>query len=271
MAALPPPSAKPIKALYIGDSGAGKTGSLISLARAGYNLRIADFDAGGEIISQMLYGEKEAWDRVDIETCTDDYEFSPVFGIAAKRGTATAPAGFAKGMKVLTDWPKLGKPTTWGIRDIVVVDSLTKLGKCAMNHVMALNNKLGQQPSQPNWGQAMDLQENVCALLFSDSIQCNVIVTAHITFVAPEGEAVPKAYPSALGNKLPPKIGQYFNSTLYVRKEGKLRFIYTNDVGLIACKTPAPDKVKEKYPIATGLADYFRDLHGPLPDLTPQG
>ena len=36
----------PIKLLYIGDSGSGKTGSLASLVKDGYKIRILDYDSG---------------------------------------------------------------------------------------------------------------------------------------------------------------------------------------------------------------------------------
>jgi hypothetical protein len=36
------------KILLLGDSGSGKTGSLVSLALAGYSIKIIDFDAQAE-------------------------------------------------------------------------------------------------------------------------------------------------------------------------------------------------------------------------------
>ena len=42
------------KLLLVGDSGSGKTSSLASLANAGYNLRILDFDDGLAILPEYL-------------------------------------------------------------------------------------------------------------------------------------------------------------------------------------------------------------------------
>ena len=39
-------SRKYVKLLYLGDSGTGKTGSLVSLVQAGYKLRVIDLDDG---------------------------------------------------------------------------------------------------------------------------------------------------------------------------------------------------------------------------------
>ena len=45
--------------LYLGNSGAGKTGSLVSLVEAGYNLRILDMDNGVGILKQFILNQLE--------------------------------------------------------------------------------------------------------------------------------------------------------------------------------------------------------------------
>ena len=42
-----------IKALFMGHSGAGKTGALAALAAAGYNVRVLDLDKGVEILAGL--------------------------------------------------------------------------------------------------------------------------------------------------------------------------------------------------------------------------
>lgn len=176
--------------------------------------------------------------------------------------------GFKGIASVLTSWPGQGKPNEWGPDTVLVLDTITSLGRWIMNHVLSLNARLGQAPQLQDWGMAMSLQEDLIAMLCSESIKCHVLVLAHIAYAQPEGELMTKGYPSALGNKLPPKIGQYFNSTLYMKsvRQGTVtkRMIYTDTVGMIECKTSAPGQVKKEYPIETGLADYFADLgHSP--------
>lgn len=250
------------KMLLIGNSGLGKTGALVSLAKAGYNLRVADTDSGTEILYQLLRDDPSALARVDVETHTDKY--GDVGGALRAKAPLTGFSGIAK---VLTNWPGLGSPSQWTSSDVLVLDSLTLLGKFIMNHVLNVKGKLitGEPPSQPDWGAAMDLQENILAGLFG--LPCHVIVTAHLVNITPEGEVVPQFFPSALGNKLPQKVGRYFNSTLAVTMEGagnaKRRVIHTKNPQM-GCKTPAPGLVKDSYPLETGLADYFKDLFGPL-------
>lgn len=266
------PAAGAAKILMIGNNGAGKTGSLVPLAKAGYKIRLLDFDTGFEILMQLLREEKAknpglAID-VDVESFSDPYHSQPGTG-ALRPKDAIA---FTKAMQTLANWPKYGSPVTWTTDTILVIDSLTFMGKAAMNHVFKMKGKLASldakdlHPSQPDWGDAMGLQENFLAML--GSLKCHVIVMSHITFVTPDGEVAQQGFPSALGSKLPPKVGSYFNSTLYVTQEGaganKRRVIQTKSSGLIQTKTPAPGKVKDSYPIETGMADYFKDLYGPL-------
>ena len=46
-------SAEYTKLMLVGDSGSGKTTALASLANAGYNLRILDFDDGLSILQSF--------------------------------------------------------------------------------------------------------------------------------------------------------------------------------------------------------------------------
>ena len=48
-----------VKMLFIGPSGAGKTGALASLASAGYNLRILDMDNGLDVLANVLNDPKK--------------------------------------------------------------------------------------------------------------------------------------------------------------------------------------------------------------------
>jgi hypothetical protein len=260
--------------LLIGNNGAGKSGALASLALAGYKLRIVDCDNGTEILRNILTPTKdrklytkhtdaelnEARARIDVETCQDTYA-----GAAGNPLPKLPLTGFSRACKVLDAWPGLGKPSEWDQDTILVLDSLTLLGKYIMNHVLSINMHLGKAPQLQHWGAAMDQQETLMAMLTGPSIKCHVIVMAHVTFITEEGDIAKQGYPSALGSKLPPKIGSYFNSTLHVDKtpQGD-KIIRTQTKSLINCKTSAPGKVPATLPLETGLADYFEALHGKL-------
>ena len=62
-------SAEYTKLMLVGDSGSGKTTALASLANAGYNLRILDFDDGLSILPEFL--NKDAVKNVSFVTCKD--------------------------------------------------------------------------------------------------------------------------------------------------------------------------------------------------------
>lgn len=238
------------KILLIGDSGTGKTGALASLAKAGFNLRILDFDNGLDILASLLRDDKAALERVTYETCTDQ------FVAKANKLVPVKSTAWPKAVAALTDWPGLGSPSTWTTNDVLVIDSLTLAGQAAMRFILSMNGRLGGRREQSDWFDAQNLQEDLCALLYSDAVSCNVIVTAHVTYIdRPDGSSA--GYPSALGKALPPKIGRYFNAMLLVKRQGTRRQIVTQAPGLIDIKTPNP-KIPAVFPIETGLADYFK-------------
>jgi len=265
--------------MLIGNNGTGKSGALASLALAGYKLRIIDSDNGTEILKNVLtpspgrklytqFTDKEldaARARIDVESAQDTY-----VNVGGKPMAKVPLRGFARTCELLDNWPGLGKPNTWGPDTVLVLDSLTLNGKFIMNHVMNLNLKLGQQPSQPNWGTAQQLQEELMQMLTGAGMRCHVIVTAHISFQTEDGAISAQGFPSALGKALPPRIGSYFNSLLHADKDvaGK-KIIRTITKDIINCKTSAPGKVKDTYPLETGLADYFAAVYGPLKVETP--
>lgn len=265
-------NAKAIHALCIGNNGSGKTGALAGLAAAGYNLRVLDYEGGFEILAQLLAGNDAALARVDVESFIDPYWSQP--GTGALR--AKDSVAFPKSMQTLAKWGEYGSPTTWGLDTILVIDTLTSMGRAAMNHVFKMKGKLASlsekdlHPSQPDWGDAMGLQENLLAML--SGLPCHVIVNSHVTFLTPDGEAAQQGFPSALGSKLPPKVGGYFNHMLYFTKQGtgpnKQRGVQTKSASLVETKTSAPGKVKDFYPLDPakplegGLRGYFADVLG---------
>jgi len=253
-------SSQTTKMLLIGNSGAGKTGALASLADAGYNLRILDLDNGIDVLANMLRDKPEAMDRVEFETVTDQM---------VNRGGRLVPKSatvWQRCAKLLDNWKTetadLGPITTWTTKDVLVIDSLTFISMAALNFVLSMDAKLGQRPQLQHWGDAQTLIEGLLGMLYDDGVKCNVIVTSHITFLGDEGNMT--GYPSTIGKALPPKVGRYFNNTLVVKSQGQgsniRRKIVTAPTGLIESKNSSPSKVKPDYPLETGLADFFKDL-----------
>ena len=64
------------------------------------------------------------------------------------------------------------------------------------------------------------MQEGMLEMLYSDAVKCNVVITSHITFGEDTANpGIQRGFPSALGTKLPPKVGSYFNSIVAVEKQ----------------------------------------------------
>lgn len=264
-------SGKTTKLLFIGDSGAGKSGALASLAQAGYNLRIIDLDNGLDVLRDLLhpttgsYGP-DAYKRVAFETITD-----PMKNVNGKLIPKSATV-WQRTAKLLDNWStetdKFGPITTWGSNDILVIDSLTMLSTAALNFELSMNARLGQKPHQSDWYGGQQYIESLLQMLYDAGVQCNVIVISHITFIGEDNGPV-KGYPNTLGKALPPKVGRYFNTILMARSTGSgpnvKRKILANTSGVIELKNTAPSKVKAEYSLETGLADYFRDIRGSDP------
>ncbi len=274
-------SSQTTKMLLIGDSGAGKSGALASLASAGYNLRIIDVDNGLDVLANYLKDPSsgyrpDALDRVQYETITD-----PMRTVGGKLIPVRATV-WSRTVELLNDWsPKttikwpekaeandtaeLGPISSWGIQDVLVIDSLTMMAKAAMNFVLAMNARLGQQAHQSDWYQGQQLLESLLEKLYDVNIRCNVVINCHITYIGEEN-GPQRGYPSSLGRALSPRIGRYFNSILMAKTVGSgagaKHKILTSSTPMVELKNTAPLKVKGEYELGNGLAEYFRDVRG---------
>ena len=299
-------SANAIKLLVVGDTGAGKTVALATLANAGFRLFIQDYDNGLDALRHFVKPEfhKQVFFKTFIDPLSD-----------AQGRIAGIPSAATNGFKALDAWlepleaddpvpdgalnvttppalpgakpgvalkrvANMGGVKQWGPQDVLVIDSLTFLGKACMNHVLALNGHLGQRPTMPDWGDAIAMQENMLAMLYSDTVKCNVVITAHLAFQDDTGlGGGQKGYPSALGSKLPPKVGRYFNSVVLVEsqpqlgvgKDGRpnppLRQLRTQSTPRIELKTPNPTipptlPIDPFSPTPSGLAAYINMVRG---------
>jgi GTPase SAR1 family protein len=249
------------KLLFVGDSGAGKTGALASLAGAGFKIRILDLDNGVDVLRDLLSSgkySKDAINNVEYVTITD-----PMKNVGGKF-IPTKASVWQRVASMLSEWKdgetNLGSVSSWDNKTVLVIDSLTMLSDAALFYILAMNGRLGQQPHQSDWDLAQNLIVNLLRLLYDESVKCNVIINCHIKIMG--GKDGPEHYyPNTLGKALPPKIGRYFNSILLAQSSGRgqnlKRQIFTTSQGTIECKNTAPSKVAQSYPLETGLADYF--------------
>lgn len=257
MAPLQSASSDPfVRLLYIGDSGTGKTGSLVSLVKAGYKLRILDTDNGFDIL--RAYIKKECPDliaNVDVESVRDEFK-------ATTKGVEVAkPQAYVDAAKLMTEWSDGTKPGNWGADTFFVLDSMTGLGKAAYAWARGLNPNAKEPRTW--YGTAQDNLENIIALLTSRAFECNVIVISHVVYVEQQ-DGTHKGWASTIGKALGPTIPKYFNNLILAERvgfgEGVKRKIKVVPTEMIDLKTSAPFALEKELPLSSGLADIVKAL-----------
>jgi hypothetical protein len=241
------------KLIYIGDSGTGKTGSLVSLLQAGFKFKILDLDNGLETLKTYARIANADLSLVEYETYRDKY-----------RSTSAGP--LIKGQpKAFTD--ALGKMTEWseGIDDnktIFVLDSLSAYGRAAYAWAKGMN-PTAKDPRQWYFA-AQQAVENTIELITGESFHMNAIIISHVNYKEIT-EGIQKGYANAIGTALGPVIPRYFNTLILAESIGAgknvRRKIKTLPTGVIDLKIPNP-QVEAEYPLETGLASIFELLRG---------
>lgn len=251
-----------VKLLVLGDSGTGKTGSLVSLVKAGYKLRILDFDNG--LDSLKAYVMRDCQDKaknVVFETLRDRIKGSTVGPIFEG-----VPSAFTKAIQFLTKWGDLGDPAKWGSDTVVVLDSLTFMSDAAFNWAKAMSPGV-KDPRQWFYTAQQRIEEAI-NMLTSEAFATNVLIMCHVRYVSRE-DGTTKGYPNSIGSALSPQIPAYFNSCLQLETSGTgktlKRQFRTLSSAMIDLKNPVPFKLPETLPIETGLADFMAAVKGTKP------
>lgn len=255
------------KLLLIGDAKSGKTGSLVSLVKAGYKLRVLDFDNLLDILKYKILEEcPDKINNVEFRTLRDKYKSSPMGMMIDGR-----PKAWIESLRMLNQWKytddegndvDLGNPAEWGSDCILIIDSLSRWCDAAYNFHEAIipRGKSGDFDGRAVYGNAQDDVEKQLASLTSDTLATNVIVVAHGQYMdLPDGTK--KIFPQGVGQKLSPKIPQYFpNYIRYKNRNGK-REIQLESDSMIDLANTNPSKLSGKtLPIETGLAEFFASL-----------
>jgi hypothetical protein len=238
------------KIIYIGDSGTGKTGSLVSLLLAGYKLKILDMDNGLDALVQFAKKEGADLKQVEYATFRDNYRATPQ-GPMIKG----VPKAFTGALTQLTEWSTIEDPMS-----ITVLDTLTSFGKAAFAWARGMN-PTAKDPRQ--WyGTSQAAVEDTLAMLTGPDYKQNVIVSSHVNYKELV-EGVNKGHVSSIGTALGPKIPMYFNSMVLAEASGSgrnvRRKIKTLPTGVIDLKMANP-KVEAELPLETGLATIFAQL-----------
>lgn len=255
----------PVKMLLLGNSGSGKTGSLASLAEAGYILHILDFDRGTAILRNLLRG-KPGLARVEVEMFQDLYKN------AGPQVYASKVEAWSKAMNTVTKWTS--NPEYQTQDHILVIDSLNFATKVAFNWILQSAGRLMAPKEIQDWGAAQDLVGNFLMKLYSNEVKCHTIVCTHISYQGSGDNDIKVGYPmTSIGRSFNPQVARYFNSCVMARNTGtgigNKREIYTHPIDFVDLKTEALT-VKKSYGLATGMAELFADIRGTSPELGTQ-
>lgn len=259
-----------VKLLLIGDAKSGKTASLISLVKAGYKLRILDMDNLLDILVFLIKEQcPDLIENVEARTLRDKRKMTAQGAIIQG-----APKAFIDAIKMLEHWKytdasgteiDLGHPSEWGPDCILIIDSLSRLCDACYDWREPLTPKgakSGEADARATYGDAQDAIENLLATITSSYFETNVIVIAHGQYMdLPDGTT--KIFPQGVGQKLSPKIPQYFPSYVRYRNNGGKRTIQIKSDGMIDLANPNPKAMADTYPTETGLAEFFAVLRDP--------
>lgn len=243
-----------VKLIYLGDSGTGKTGSLVSLLADGYKFKILDLDSGlGYFIQQARHqGLADSLKNVEYETYRDTYKAGP-----AGMMVSGQPKAAVDSLKKITEWSALTDPKT-----IFVLDSLSAYGRACFEWAKFMN-PTSKDPRQ--WyGTAQKMVEDTIANLTSPAFALNVIIISHVNYKEVM-EGVNKGYVNSIGTALGPVIPRYFDHMVLAESIGSgkntKRKIKTMPTGVIDLKLGVPEFDAE-LPLETGLSSIFKRLKG---------
>ena len=254
-----------MKVLVVGNSGAGKTALLGTLARDGYQVFLADFDSGADILDDPMICPEEVRKNIHIKTFYDEMNLQLMQLTGKLEPIVHAATDFSQAMgKWLEDGKNLGNLYSWKDREVFVIDSLAFAGNAFLNRVLQLNSSLSKRPTFPQIGTAMDELEAILETVYNPSVKCNIVVFAHISAQTDDLTNATKHFPLSLGKKLNPKIARYFNNVLLIKKEGEgeniIRQLHTAGTMQFDCKTTRPSVVPAIMPPDLGL--FFSYLKG---------
>lgn len=253
-----------VKLLLLGDAKVGKTSSLVSLVEAGYKLRIIDMDNLLDPLKHLVMKKCPTLaNNVEYKTLRDKRKMTKLGAVID--GT---PRAFVDAIGLLDHWKDgetdLGKPYTWGGDSILIIDGLSRLCDAAYDwrDVLTPVGRSGEKDGRATYGDAQDAVENVLATFTSPNFETNVIVICHGIYMDLE-DGTRKIFPQGVGQKLSPKIPQYFPTYVRYKNVGGNRQMQLVSDPMI--DLAVPQHVKEKsFSTDTGLAQLFEALRGPL-------
>lgn len=263
-----------VKLLLLGDAKSGKTSSLVDLVEAGYSLRILDMD--NLLDPFVFFVRKRCPDKignVEFRTIRDKRKMTELGPMIDG-----PPKAFPDAIKMIDRWRyddggtkiDLGEPYKWGPDCILVLDSLSRFCDAAHDWRTALTpaSKSGNQyDGRSIYKDAQDAVEDTLATITSKTFETHVIVICHGVYQdIPNGGV--KLFPQGVGQKLSPKIPQYFpNYIRYKNQGGKRTIQFKSD---ILIDLASPEAVPDTLPMEGGLGKFFEILRAKPTTVQPK-
>lgn len=227
---------QPPATLLIGETGSGKTDSLLTLVEAGIELFVIITEPDGVVslvdsaIRRKLPIDKLHWataapatlgwqamtDMVNTIGSTSYEDIAKIKGGVGKSETrkpAMKLLDTLSNFRCERDGQPYGDFTQWDDTRALVLDSQSGL------NLMAMALTIGYKPAahQGEWGVAMNFVEQLILKLTSDR-QCYFVLTAHIEKELNEITGTNQITISTLGRKLAPKIPRFFSEVVWTKK-----------------------------------------------------
>jgi hypothetical protein len=297
----------PFKGIVVGKTGSGKSGALASLAAMGYKLRILDTDKGTKPLRTLLTDRRYPYADImeaNGHSLREAVSYIPIdIKMGMRMNSVRKPDGSIVQEKVIgpldaTSWTKAmdalakwndgttdyGNISTWGPDTVLVLDTFSTLAKMAYYNVQALNGRLGGREQGNDYrrdvGEAQGMLTRLLELLHASSLNTNVIIFTHITWIEEKngvagkpkggedgkgkddddtGSGYIEGLPAAVGRALAPVMGKYFNDMYHVRSFGSgehvTRTISTVPQDGVSGKNSV--FLAREYPISSGMAEIF--------------
>lgn len=288
----------PGRIMIVGYPGSAKTGCIACLANAGFKIRMLDFDGNYEPL--LRFCTDEGLRNIDIFSCEDKLRQG-----ARYHEVIGQPQAFANAWKMLDRWKyknpdgtetDLGASKEWGPDHIVLLDSLTSMGKASFRRAQFLKNKTPENNTDAVWGFAMAEQDAMIEQLTSVSNHFHVIVLAHLKMIGPKSprrekgeeedvtamkikiaadaaQLIPtRLFPSALGQQLPPEIGGHFPTLILAESvplgnNKVVRRLKTIPRPELDLKVPSPN-IPAEMDVKDGMLQVFKALGYATPNGT---
>lgn len=258
-----------IKMILIGDSGTGKTGSLVSLVKAGYKLRIMDFDGLLRVLVEQIKLQcPDKIKNVNYLSFADELKASDAGPIP--KGI---PKAFNNAMKALERWEDLGDPGEWGPDCVLVIDTFTRVSDCALRwgETMSPKGQTGKSDGRAGYYTAQNAIIELMTILNAESFKTNVILIAHVAY-QDRGDGTIRGFPRAVGKAINTEIPGFFEHILVAERTGtganSVRTIKAVTNGMVETKSPVlhlHPELAQPMPINEALAKYFRAVRGKDP------